>query len=317
MGNMESPVAKPIRWKAFALETWRWLRWMLLPFPVLLVFRMLYGYLSPEAVQMAYGPDLGAVSQSVDGSDGYFFSTRKNYASEKWGGKKYDPPAPPAANQQPGASDKQKYEKVARLQAETRTFPEDEKKVRQLVVQFEGVIQQEHRLGVKVGNRSIFFAIGIPPQRFDTFLVLAQKIGKPFLLDVTKTDKTTEYRTLLARRQTLEKTRAALVELKNKGGRIEEYIQLENQIKAAEDSLQTLGVALGDFDAELEFCTVRYKLTEDPQNEKTGISFLHRLKRAIEWTTEIYLQLAGILLLLTVAIRVGLSAWIVTQRLHL
>jgi hypothetical protein len=314
---MERPVAQPISRKALALETWRWLRWALLPFPVLLVFRLLYGYVSPEAIQPEYVQDLATVSQSADGGDGYFFSTRKNYASEKWGSKKFEASAPPTGTQQPSPTDKQKYEKVARLHAETQTFQEDEKKVRRLVVQFEGVIQQEHRLGVKVGSRSIFFAIGIPPQRFDTFLVLAQQIGKPFLLDITKTDKTTEYKTLLARRQTLEKTRTALVELKNKGGRIEEYIQLENQIKAAEDSLQTLGVALGDFDSELEFCTVRYKLTEDPQKEKVSISFLHRLKRAVEWTTEIYLQLAIITLVLVIAIRVGLSAWIVTQRLHL
>jgi len=83
-----------------------------------------------------------------------------------------------------------------------------------------------------------------------------------------------------------------LIELKSKGGKIDEFMQLENRILEIEQQLQDLGVSLGDFDDENEFCTVQFSLNEGKEIE---ISFIHRLKVALEWTIKFYLRLMGTL----------------------
>ena len=74
-------------------------------------------------------------------------------------------------------------------------------------------------------------------------------------------------------------------------------MQLENRILEIEQSLQELGVSLGDFDEENEFCTVQFSLIE---GKIKPISFLHRVKVALEWTVGIYLQLFVVLTLILV-----------------
>ena len=58
-----------------------------------------------------------------------------------------------------------------------------------------------------------------------------KKIGKLESIQIHKTDKTNEYRNLNAQRESLEKTRAALISFKGKGGKIDELINIENKIK--------------------------------------------------------------------------------------
>jgi hypothetical protein len=65
-------------------------------------------------------------------------------------------------------------------------------------------------------------------------------------------------------------------------------MNLENRILEIEQQLQDLGVSLGDFDDENEFCTVQFSLLEG--KEKT-IGIMQRIKVALEWTVKIYLRL--------------------------
>ena len=128
--------------------------------------------------------------------------------------------------------------------------------------------------------------VGIQPEKFDSFYLDIQKIGSVLSKQVTKTDKTNEYRQLNAQVTSLEKVRGALMDLKGKGGRIDEFIGLENRILEIEEQLQELGVKIGNYDEENEFCTVKFALQEGKQKK---ITFLHRLKVALEWAAKYYL----------------------------
>ena len=63
-----------------------------------------------------------------------------------------------------------------------------------------------------------------------------------------------------------------------------------------EQQLQELGVSLGDFDDENEFCTVQFSLLE---GKEIKISFIYRVKVALEWTIKFYLRIIAILFFLT------------------
>jgi len=114
------------------------------------------------------------------------------------------------------------------------------------------------------------------------------KIGNVLSKQITKKDKTNEYKELNAKKASLEKIRSSLINLKLKGGKIDEHILLENRILEIEQQLQDLGVSLGSFDSENEFCTIQFSLSE--QNT-TKISFSQRITNALEWTVTIHLQL--------------------------
>ena len=92
-------------------------------------------------------------------------------------------------------------------------------------------------------------------------------------------------------------------------------MNLENRILEIERQLQDLGVSLGDFDDENEFCTVKFSLQE---TKNVSISLFHRLKVALEWTVKIYLKVFTTLLFMTCAIYLcllGLDKFKIIQKL--
>jgi hypothetical protein len=127
--------------------------------------------------------------------------------------------------------------------------------------------------------------IGVQPDLFDDFIDIIQNSQKVLNFNVTKKDKTNEYRELNSKIKTLQTTRTSLVELKSKGGKIQEFIDLENRILSIDEQLQQLGVMMGSFDTENEFCTVNISLHEGKVRK---ISILQRVKVALEWTIKYY-----------------------------
>lgn len=182
-----------------------------------------------------------------------FELSRKNYASAKQmaGG------APPAT----ALADNQKYEKVGSLAQVTKDFDADRTRTFDLIAANSGIVQQERATGQK-GRRLLQLGIGVPPDNFDAFIEAAMKIGKGTSIDIVKNDKTNEYLQLRARRQTLEKARTALEELRAGGGSTEERVTVQNRLTEIEQQIQDLGVSLGEFDSQNELCTVKLSLTE-------------------------------------------------------
>jgi hypothetical protein len=87
-------------------------------------------------------------------------------------------------------------------------------------------------------------------------------------------------------------------ELKNKSGTISDYVGLHDKIRGVETELQELGVDLGNFNSENEFCTLHFSLFEG--HERKAVSLLQRIKIAFEWAVKYYavaiVAICGVLL---------------------
>jgi len=269
------------------------LLWLAAGFVLFFLFRLAYGYMTDTAMN----DGLRALANYTDGEQ----SLKRNYASYQVPNKQLAATPNPIPSQPTGTGQNQKYERVANVRTRSEQFSTDEKAVKTKIRDFNGIIQYEKNQG-NPGERALFLQIGVAPALFDSFYLEMQKFGKVWFKESTKTDMTSEFLRLNAKRASLEKTRAALMELKSRGGNIEEFVSLENNLLEIEKQLQELGVELGSYDEENEFCTIRFYLMEGTEPE-TGI--FDRLMYALEWTISYYLLFLFCLILGLVA------AWLI------
>ncbi len=252
--------------------------YLILLFIALFLFRLVYGYTTTPNDSNQNTTFFQEVS-----------SSRVNYASKKY-------KISTNANVAQGVvSVDQKYEKIATINTKSSEFEKEHKLLNEAIKSKDAIIQFEQNSGNK-GNRRLQLLIGVQPERFDELYVSLSKIGKVESKEITKKDKTNEYKQLNAKKESLLKIRTSLIELKTKGGKIEEYINLENRILSIEEELQGLGVQLGNYDEENEFCTIKFSLIEGVENK---ISLMHRIKVALDWTVSTYFQLIMILFFIT------------------
>ncbi len=248
--------------------------YLVLLFVILFVFRIFYGYTEyPNAIA-----DSNTFFEEIA-------SSRVNYASKQYKMKSN------ANNAQNVINVDQKYEKIATVNTKSSEFEKEKSSLSKEIKRHEAIIQFEQNSGNN-GNRRMQLLIGVQPEKFDSLYVSLSKIGKVQSKEITKKDKTNEYKQLNAKKQSLLKIRNSLIELKSKGGKIEEYINLENRILSIEEELQGLGVQLGNYDEENEFCTIKFSLIEGVENK---IGLMHRIKVALDWTVSTYMQLMIIL----------------------
>lgn len=269
--------------KNFKSRFWKVSKWSIGLFILLFAFRILYGYVASDA------------ASHNDYSDNFFGSIdnlRKNYASEKISIKGDIQAASNMASSQ-------KFEKTASIKSKTAEFDKDENLIKAKTKSYNAIIQYEQNLGQK-GNRQIHLLIGINPAKFENFYLELQKIGLLKDTEITKVDKTNEYRQLNAKKISTEKMLQSLIELKSKGGQIADFIALNDKILEVEEQLQGLGVELGNFNTENEFCTVRFSMYEGATEK--SISFIHRTKVALEWTIKYFALIVITSLFLSIAI---------------
>ena len=263
-------------------------------FYAFLIFVVLFGF------RLGYGYTLKIEDHS---SQAHFFESlsnvKRNYASKEY---KVSSNAPIKVDQ--------KYEKIAEVNTKSAEFESEEKAARQHIKATNALIQFEQKNGNK-GHRRLHLLIGVPPENFDALYGKLIQIGTIQSKQITKKDKTNEYKELNAQKASLEKIRTSLIDLKSKGGKIEEYINLENRILDIEQQLQDLGVNLGDFDNQNEFCTVKFSLFEKKMKE---ISVMHRIKVALEWTIKTYLKVVVMLFFLVLFLYLAL---LIVEKLRL
>lgn len=190
------------------------------------------------------------------------------------------------------AAVEQKYEKVGSLSAESDKFEQAEARARDIVKEHNALIQEE---AVISNNdlRHLNLTIGVPPDSFDAVVAALKNVGKTGHYEVTKTDKTNDFLELKAKRTTLEKARDSLIGLKAQGGKIEELVELEQQVLKLEDQIQGLGVQLGQFDKVNEFCTVRFSLAEKKVTDMSAPHFYYLIE-SLQWASTVYLAWLGI-----------------------
>ncbi|WP_299314808.1 DUF4349 domain-containing protein [uncultured Aquimarina sp.] len=243
--------------------------WLILVFAILFIFRLMYGYTKT----FDETPNQSQFFDNISNS-------KRNYATKKYEVKS-------GTTNQSAIKVDQKYEKIAEIKTKSSNFEKEEKSSRETIKKLDALIQFEQKSGNK-GYRKLNLVIGVPPENFDDLYSQLITIGKVQAKQITKKDKTNEYKELNAKKQSLEKIRTSLIELKSKGGKIDEYMGLENRILEIEQQLQGLGVSLGDFDDENEFCTVQFSLLE---GKEVKIGTMQRVKVALEWTVKIYLRI--------------------------
>jgi len=253
----------------------RLILWLIVIFILLFVFRLVYGYTKTTNDTSIQSEFFETISNS-----------KRNYASKEY--------SPKSGNVSPVKVD-QKYEKIAEISTKSNQFDKEEKQTRKEIEKYNSLIQFEQKSG-NIGHRSLNMLIGVPPENFDSLYNQLIKIGNVQAKRITKKDKTNEYKELNAKKQSLEKIRISLIDLKSKEGKIEEFMQLENRILEIEQKLQDLGVSLGDFDEANEFCTVQFSLIE---GKEIKIGLMHRMKVALEWTVTIYLKILLTMFFLT------------------
>lgn len=251
--------------------------YLIIIFIILFIFRLIYGYTKTND----YTDNRIQFFESISNS-------KKNYATKTYkvqsstishSARKFD----------------QKYEKIAEIKTKSSNFEKEEKSSRKAIEGVNALIQFEQKSGNK-GYRKLNLVIGVPPENFDILYHELIKIGRIEAKQITKKDKTNEYKELNAKKQSLEKIRSSLINLKSKGGKIEEYMALENRILEIEQQLQGLGVSLGDFDDENEFCTVQFSLVE---GKEIQIGLMQRVKVALEWSVMMYLKIMTTLFFLS------------------
>lgn len=274
----------------FKTRVWRVALFASLAFFVLFLFRFIYGYTT------------GASEASQEGYISDFFSdlenVKHNYASDSYRFRKFSEATAAAAPANAAAPEtaagevnvSQKYEKTATIRTRTGNFEKDEQNLRNTLKRENAIIQYEQNAGRK-GSRELHLIVGVAPEKFDSVYHQLIAIGNVRFKEITKIDKTNEYKNLNARKASLEITRQSLLDIKKHNGAIEEFVQLQNRILEIEQELQSLGVSLGEFDEENEFCTVRITLAE---SFEVKISMLHRVKVAFEWSVQFYLLMVCI-----------------------
>ncbi|MBN1525886.1 MAG: DUF4349 domain-containing protein [Spirochaetales bacterium] len=197
-----------------------------------------------------------------------------------------------------GISLEQKYEKIAELYSTTADFEKEKKNIFERIFKYTAVVQSENTVENN-NTRNMNLVIGIDPDKFSEFVDDLKQSIPIDNLSITKTDKTKEYREMLASKNSLEKMRNSLMALKSKSGDIDEFIKLEEKILSIEQQIQTMGVNLGQFDSEKSLSTVKISLQEISSRQPMALNYICE---AAGWACMIYsvLVIIGLCTALTV-----------------
>jgi hypothetical protein len=237
-------------------------------------------------VLISFFPLTPANPQVSKDLDKDFFSSienlPKNYASERSA-------TSIAVNEGVFSTDERKYEKVAYLKTTSPYFDKDEKELKKIVARFGGIVQYEKKLGLE-NKRELHLLIGINPECFDSFLLSIKKIGSVEFEEITKTDKTTEYKKLKAKQSSIEKG-FIVNEIKRYA---DKKVAGPNNIILInpQDPLPDVTVDLENFNGKNDLCTTKLSLFETARNIHTFPNTTELLKS----TLHVYLILLFMLL---------------------
>lgn len=199
----------------------------------------------------------------------------------------------------------QKYEKESRIESFTENWDSDIAAVKLAVEGAKALVQRENSYGLP-GSRVLSVSLGVVPDAFDPSVETLKAIGRMRSADVVKTDRTSDFRALEARRLSLEKTRDGLARLRDTGAQLSDRIDLETRILEIEGQIQELGVSLGDFSELNSFCTIHFTLRETVRGAWRA-RVLDAFLSALGWTILVYLGLGACILAALGAAVLGLK----------
>jgi len=186
----------------------------------------------------------------------------------------------------------QQYEKIADLSSVSKDFEKDEATLYEGISRNNCIVQLEEKHGLP-GERVTSLTLGVKPDNFDNTVKELSTIGTIISTQTTKTDKTADYKNLLAGRATLEKTKESYVALREKGGTLAELMSLEEKIIEVEGELQAQDVSLSDFTMNEGLCTVNFILSEG-SSAINARSFGDIVVSSAAWTAMVWLAVLGL-----------------------
>ena len=191
-------------------------------------------------------------------------------------------------------------------------FSDDESAIRKAVKDFKAEIFTEFNGGIEPSRR-VTLEIGVNPERFDDLVAKLQTIAKLSSISVEQKDRTGEFRTLHAKRQSLKNRLAAILKLtEGKNPSLEDALKLEAKIHEIEKELQALNVQFGDLLGKESYYHVHVTLVERSggRGDRT-YTLPQRVGHALVWALGWWLAVA-----LAIAVFAGacLSVWVLKQR---
>jgi len=202
----------------------------------------------------------------------------------------------------------QKYERIATIASKTLNYDADHTLLDESMQRNKAIVQMEDSTGLE-GGRRVSLVIGVRPENFDQMRDELLEIGHITSSTTRKVDKTQEYRQMLAEKETLEQRRASYVELKERGGSIDEMLKLEDKIIDVDTQIKQQLIGLGEYSDDNALCTINFTLTEG--SEATSA---RKIWNAFVWTAGVYMSgLAALLFVVFVAFSLS-AMWLAIKR---
>jgi hypothetical protein len=203
----------------------------------------------------------------------------------------------------------QKYERVANLTSKSLRFDQDLAAAKQAaLVKFGGVMQAENSSGL-LGSRSVMLTIGVRPESFDGLRKALEKIGKPTDLRVATSDKTAEFRKLLAEKEGLESRMQRYEQLKKQGGSLQDQLALEAEIAKVDAELREKLVGLGAFGDDQGLNTIHFSLYEG-----SSANAAQKLAQSLGWAVRTFAIILLLVLLGAAGCYVLAAMWFYIKR---
>ncbi len=210
------------------------------------------------------------------------------------------------------------HDKRAILAIGTSEFTKDEAAIRDAIKEQNKQEQKaeiftEHRSGIEP-NRKLAIEIGVHPDNFDALVDKLQTIGTLSSITVEQKDRTGEFRTLFAKRQSLKKHLEAIVKLREgKSPTLEDSLRLEGKIQEIEKEMQGLSVQFGDLIGAETYYHIHVTLAEHVPGGKGDKTYTmpQRVGHAFLWATAWWFAVA---LACCVAAGACMSVWVLMQR---
>ena len=165
------------------------------------------------------------------------------------------------------------YEKTALLSSGSVDFEADERRLRRALADRQAVILNEKNNGI-APERRLMLEVGVNPEQFDALVEQLLQIGHLKSINVTRHDRTSEFRKLHAQRQSLKKYLESVVKLRAaKEPSIDATLKVEQKIQEIEKELQSLSGQLGELLGKESLYHVNVTLYEYQPGDRLDRSF--------------------------------------------
>lgn len=150
--------------------------------------------------------------------------------------------------------------KNAEVNITVKNNPEAETSVQELVVKFQGFVQNTSTYTNKDSSRTDM-EVRVPAEKFDTFLTELKNIGEITYNRVYTTDVTEEFIDLSARQKTLKLQEERLQDMLKQAKTVDELLKVENEIARVRGEIERITGRLKYLENKTSYSTIALHLS--------------------------------------------------------